>query len=163
MRAAVRAIAILVVTLVCGWLLVRWAYTPLRCTAQLTELTQRTDLASASSESYARLSRTRRNLEDLRAIDPQCRMDVRLYMLKAANEEMLGHYEDAVRSYTSALTVDRRPEIYTSLGLTLIRLGRLDEAAENYAVAARFTYPDPPTIPSEIVERRVAEILRAKR
>lgn len=157
-----RSVSVVAAALLCGWLLMRWAYPPLQCDFALTALTRRTELVSESTADYIRLSRLRRNLEDLRAVESQCRTNVSFYMLVAANEEMLGHYDDAVRSYSSALAVDRRPEIHAALGWALIRLGRHDEAAQHYAIAARFLYPIALPIPSEIVERRVAEILRAE-
>jgi tetratricopeptide (TPR) repeat protein len=162
MKIVGRVAVVLVAMALCGWLLLRWAYTPLRCNIDLTALTQRTGLASETSSDYERLSRLRRNLEDLAALEDRCRMDVRLYMLVGQNEEMLGRDEDAIRSYEQALTVDRRPEIYSAIGFALIRLGRVDEAVPMYVQAARFLYPDPIVIPSELVERRVAEILRGE-
>jgi tetratricopeptide (TPR) repeat protein len=159
MRMAARAAAILVAAIVCGWLLVRWAYAPLACNIALSRLTQRTDLAMKTTADYVRLTRLRQNLEDLRRLEGRCALDVRLYMLKAANDEVLGRDEDAVYAYRQALQIDRRPEIYSSLGFAFIRLGRFEEAAQNYAVAARFTN-EITNIPSEEVERRVVEILR---
>lgn len=163
MRVILRWATVVVATLVCGRLLVSWAYVPLRCSIAFTDLTRRTDLASETGVEHVRLSRLRRNIEDLRALESQCGIEARLQMLAAANEEMLGLDDDALHSYDRALTADRRPEIFASQGWLLIRLGRMEEAAQKYALASRFSHPDSPVIPSEIVERRVAEILRAQK
>lgn len=163
MKIVVRAIVILAAMAGCGWLLVRWAYPPLHCGKALTDLTQRTALASETTDDYERVSRLRRNLEDLYANERQCRTDIRLYMLVAENEEMLGRDDDAIRTYEQALTIDRRPEIYTALGFALIRRGRIDDAVKMYVLAAHFRYPDDLEIPSEVVARRVKETVRAQR
>jgi hypothetical protein len=139
MKIVVRAAVILAAMAGCGWLLVHWAYPPVRCGKALTDLTQRTALASDTTDDYERLTRLRRNLEDLYANESQCRTDIRLYVLVAQNEEMLG------------------------LGFALIRRGRIDEAVKMYVLASHFMYPDEVAIPSEVVAQRVKETVRAQR
>jgi tetratricopeptide (TPR) repeat protein len=84
-------------------------------------------------------------------------------MLIGANEEVLDRYEDAARSYRSAMLIEQRPEIHTALADALIQLGRTDEAVEHYAVAARFNPAMLDFAPSEEVRRRAAERLREPR
>lgn len=163
MKLVARAAAILIAAAVCGWLLMRWAYEPLHCNTALAKVAGRTTQAETTRAEFLRLARIRANRDELRALERRCGTDVRLYMLMAANEELLGLTEETVRTYEKALTVDQRPEIHTSLGWALIRLGRYDEAARHYAIAVRFRDMPLDEIPSEVVQRRVVEIVRGSR
>jgi tetratricopeptide (TPR) repeat protein len=158
----VRSLSIAVCALACGWMLVRWAYPPLACNGQLTGVTRRTDLAEKTQDIRERFARARQNVADLRRIQGRCGMDIRLYMLLAANQENLGFDEDALATYEEALTVDRRPEIYFARGYVLLRLGRFEESAQSYATGVRFNENNIDNLPSDLVRTRVEEILREK-
>ena len=43
-----------------------------------------------------------------------------------------------MRAYTRALALYQRPEIYYNRGMTLIGMGRVDEAIADLTIAARF-------------------------
>lgn len=163
MKLLVRAAALIATSILCGWAMVHWVYTPLACNGAVTDLTRRTTLITDSPGDYHRIARARRNIEALREVRILCPTDVRVPMLIAANEEALGRFDDAVRSYRDALSTGSRPEIHAALGHALIQLGRTEEAVEQYVIAARF---DPTMLelpPSEEVRRLAGERLRAGR
>lgn len=161
MRVIVRIGAVVAAAIVCGLLLVRWAYIPHHCNGAITRITASTEIADGTPDDYRRLVRARRNLEELKAIRPWCAAtEVRVPVLTAANEEMVGRPEDAIRSYDQALQVDRRAEIYAARARLQVRLGRIDEAVESYAVAARMDVTELDRIGSEEILRRVRERLR---
>ena len=158
-----RVAAIAVAAVLCVWALVQWVYVPERCSIAVTELSRRTHGALETGHEYERIVRARRNLADFGWMREQCASDVRVPMLTAANERLLGRLEEALRSYDAALAADRRPEIYAARGETLLLLGRMDEAAESYIAAARFAPDLMGVVPSEEIQRRVEEHLRARR
>lgn len=155
--------AVLAMAVLCGWALLRWASAPYSCNAAVTRLTRQTTLVTESAATYARVTRARRNIEDLRALAPRCPTEVRVLMMIGANEEVLGRYEDAALSYRRALRVEQRPEIHAALADALIQLGRTGEAVEHYTVAARFNPAILELAPSVEVQRRTAERLRDPR
>jgi tetratricopeptide (TPR) repeat protein len=162
MRLIVRIAAVVAAGIVCALLLVRWVYIPHHCNGAVTNITTSTEIADATPNDYDRLVRARRNLEELAAIRPWCAAtEVRVAVLTAANEEMVGRPEDAVRSYDQALEVDRRAELYAARARLQVRLGRIDEAVESYAIASRMDVTELDRIGSEEILRRVRERLRA--
>lgn len=134
MGMIVRAIA----ALLCAWGLYAWVWVPHRCSLEVTELARRTDGAGKTAADYERTVRARRNIAGLARLRESSPNDVRVPMLIAANQLLMGLPAEAVRSYDDALRVDRRPEIYMARGDTLVQLGRVDEAVESYAAAVRF-------------------------
>lgn len=80
----------------------------------------------------------RRNLDDLTLIETPERLDPNWYLLYGANCELLGRKADAVESYSRALRIDQRPEIYVNRGMVMLQLGRMDAAVSDLATAARF-------------------------
>lgn len=159
MGVIARALFLAATAVLCAAALFRWVYVPVRCSFDLTTLTRRTYLASTTPGDYDRIVRTRQNLERLAAMREHCRADVRVPMLAAENERLVGRHEDAVRSYHAALEVERRPEIYNALGETLLATGRLDEALESYTTVVRFNAGLIDTIPSPEIRQRVQERL----
>ena len=158
-----RVAAMAAAAVLCAWALVEWVYVPVRCSMAVTQFSRRTDAALKSTDDYQRIVRARRNLADFAWMRERCAADVRVPMLAAGNERLLGRLEEALRSYEAALAADRRPEIYAAHAETLLLLGRMDEAAESYIAAARFAPEVMGTVPSEEIQRRVEERLRARR
>ena len=134
MGMIVRAVA----TLLCAWGLYAWVWVPHRCSLEVTELARRTDGAEKTAADYERTVRARRNIADLARLRESSPNDVRVPMLIAANQLLMGLPAEAVRSYDDALSVDRRPEIYMARGDALVQLGRVNEAVDSYATAVRF-------------------------
>lgn len=161
MGVIARALFLTATAAVCAAALFRWVWVPHRCSIEVTALTRHTNLALDTANDYGRTVRARRNLEQLAAMREHCSTDVRVPMLVAANERLLGNYEGAIRSYQAALQVERRPEIYTALAETLIVTGRLDDAVASYAEAVRFGSEE--VIPSPGIRELVQERLDARR
>lgn len=151
-----RTVMLAVIAAACGWALLRFAYGPIRCNVEVSELTAQTDLALATTGDYERLARARRNLQRLRGLK-HCRTEVRVPFLTATNEELAGSLKSAVVSYHEALAIEQRPEIYTSLAAVQLRLGEVDAAVESYSRAVQFVPVLWYQIPSEEVRRRVTE------
>ena len=80
----------------------------------------------------------RMNLEDLNLIATPQRLDPNWYMLFAANCEVLGRIGDAAETYSRALRIDQRPELYANRGMLLLQLGHDDAGIGDLATAARF-------------------------
>ena len=78
------------------------------------------------------------NLADFARIARSYRLDPQWYMLYGANCELLERWPEAADSYTRALTIDQRPEIYFSRGLLLLHLGQVDRATADMVTAVRF-------------------------
>jgi len=80
--------------------------------------------------------------------------DVDFYMLAAANQHALGRDGEAVAMYRSALSWERRPEIYYSVGMLELRMNRRAEAMADLRSAAEFnrSFIDdlPPQVRDEI-------------
>lgn len=122
----------------CAWALYAWVWVPHRDSVELTELARRTDGAARTAGDYERMVRARRNVADLGRLRESAPNDVRVPMLIAENQLLMGLREEAVRSYDDALRVDPRPEIYMARGDALVQLGRVDEAVASYATAVRY-------------------------
>ena len=161
MSAGARVLTVAAAAAACAWALFDWVYLPQSCNAAVSELARRTTLVGESRGDFQYVTRAKKNLEDLLALRPQCTTELQIPVLIATNEESLGRYEEAIRSYQDALTIDRRPELYVAIGDALIQLGRSDEAVELYVTAARFNPGVLENGASEEVVRRAAERLRA--
>ncbi|HUP59819.1 MAG TPA: hypothetical protein VNA69_05320 [Thermoanaerobaculia bacterium] len=97
-----------------------------------------TDAASKAPTEYHTTLQARANLSRIAALERPCRMDIRLLMMKAANERLLGRREEALATYRGILQFEPRPEVYLAGGRTLSEMGRFDEAIEWYLPAVRF-------------------------
>lgn len=91
-----------------------------------------------SIDAYQATSLARRNLADLDRIAQSRRLDPAWYLFYGASCEILGRWEDAARTYTRALDIEQRPEIYFSRGLVFLHLGRIDQATADMVRAVRF-------------------------
>jgi tetratricopeptide (TPR) repeat protein len=81
----------------------------------------------------------RRNLTALMVcMRPTCR-DVSLDMIVAANNRVLGRYDEAIRLYRHALLLGRRPELYSNLAAAEAAAGDRAAAREDFLRAALFS------------------------
>jgi tetratricopeptide (TPR) repeat protein len=80
----------------------------------------------------------RRSLAELQPCTfPPCR-DVGSDMLIGATCRLLGRNDEAIRAYRHALTLDRRPEIFTNLAAAELAAGDRNAAREDFMRAALF-------------------------
>jgi tetratricopeptide (TPR) repeat protein len=101
------------------------------------EVERRSNLAESVEPQRAAIL-ARDNLRDLDHIASARRLEVSWYMLYAANCTLMDRWRDALDTYTRALGIDRRPEIYFNRGLAHLHLGESDAAVADMATAARF-------------------------
>jgi tetratricopeptide (TPR) repeat protein len=133
LRSTVRAGA--VIAAVAG--LRFFCFVPYQASLMIAALEERTTKAEAG-DSAARAELARLNVEDLARIEAARRLDPEWYLLYAENCQLLGRQQDAAASYSRALQIDQRPEIYMYRGLLMLQLGRIDDAVSDLATAARF-------------------------
>ena len=110
---------------------------PFRGNRALGDIYQRS-VMSESRDPQQAAALARRNLTDLDRVARSCRLDPAWYLLYAGNCEILQRWPEAADTYTRALRIDDRPEIYFERGLVMLRLGRMDAAVADLATAARF-------------------------
>jgi tetratricopeptide (TPR) repeat protein len=137
-KVIARVLVIAAAAVVSVWALRAWVYAPVHCNAEVTALELQTDLAGNTTDSYERTVRARRNLERLAELRAMCPAEVRVPVIIATNEELVGRLEDAAAHYAEALRIEERPEIHAELGRVQVELGRVDQAVESYATAGRF-------------------------
>lgn len=153
---ALRVLAVVLAAVACGWAIVEFAVRPIHCNRVITDMTRRTNALEGIGDDYQRIARARTNLQTLRGL--QCETDVRVPMLIGANEEALGQFDDALTAYRDALRVDQRPEIYVAIGDALVQEGKVDEAVDNYVIAARFS----PNVLENILSEEIANRIRSR-
>jgi|SRR5438270_7590961 len=132
-RIAIRAAAIAFAA-VAGYYL---CVVPYRANLTLATITQRT-LYAQNVDSIAAAQVARTNLHDLTEIRTPEKLNPTWYLLYGTNCEILGLKTDAADSYSRALEIDQRPEIYFNRAMILLQLGRVDDAVADLATAARF-------------------------
>lgn len=155
-----RAVAALIaIAAIAGavWIALRFAYDPLVSEAKKLQVQARTEEAMNLGEPFRSAPVARDNLSTIAQYLAKRPGDVDYLMMRAANQRVLGDFEDARATYQEALRYDRRPELYYELGSTDLRLGRRDEGVDALFQAALFsrTYLDSltPDVAAEIKAR----------
>lgn len=152
------AAAILIVTII-GGALITWrvAWQPWQCNVMKKAIDARTSLVYEIADNRFRTSATAH--ENLAALEPclaATPADVGTYMLVAANDRLLGRFDEAAAMYRRALQYDRRPELYYNLGLTELELRQRGPAVADLIIAVRFSRQYmadlPPDVQSEITD-----------
>lgn len=134
MRRLSAAILVLVAAL---FAVARFGVIPFRDNIAIREIEQQTNVAQDADPSRAVVI-ARANLDELDRIARSHALDPAWYLDYGANCEILGRWQDAVNSYTRALAVDQRPEIYFNRGLALLHLGQVEAATSDLTTAVRF-------------------------
>jgi hypothetical protein len=153
----IRAAIVFGVAMTSLWALFRFTYVPYSCNAEISEITSTTNALESTVSGYERLVRARRHITRLEKLRDSCRTQVRVPMLTAANQEIIGLPDQALNSYRDALRIEQRPEIHMAIAALQLQLGQIDEAVDSYVEAARFTRYLVRTIPSQPVRARVEE------
>jgi tetratricopeptide (TPR) repeat protein len=156
-----RIAALLLVAGLCGAALWRWSVRPQLCESRLARLYASTYSISELRGDYSKIQRAEKNLEGLRELAQQCPADVRVYQFIGVNESLAGRSLPALDAYEKALSIDRRTEIYGAMGDILLGLGRIDEAAAAYTIAARMYPQNIDSIQSEELRRRVRQTIES--
>jgi tetratricopeptide (TPR) repeat protein len=141
-----RVLALLALAAACAYALFAWAYQPAHLVYRVQKISGSTLMAMEARSSYQSALQARANLEALAALEDECRVEIRCYLLQAENERILGRNEAALATYQRALRVEPRTEVYVSMATLLAELGRFDEAADAFATAVRFS----PTVQQDV-------------
>jgi hypothetical protein len=132
-----RVLFALVVIVAASFAVHRLCVIPFRDDRVMREVEQRMRIAE-NVDPFRAMPLARMNLADLDRVARSRRLDPAWYVFYGANCELLERWEDAADAYTSALTIDQRPEIYFSRGLVMLHFGRIDEAVADMVRAVRF-------------------------
>jgi tetratricopeptide (TPR) repeat protein len=84
--------------------------------------------------------------------------DINLYMLLGANYQIVEEWDRAVAAYESALRIDRRPEIYLSLGTCHLETGEEQKAIDAFVAACAFAPAMIEEVPAAIREQVTGRI-----
>jgi tetratricopeptide (TPR) repeat protein len=109
---------------------------PYRGNLLLREVEQRSRLAESAPPLRA-IDLAHTNLRDLVRARGR-RLDPGWYLLYGSNCEILGRWQEAADTYTDALRIDDRPEIYVNRGMVMLQLAKPEAAISDLATAARF-------------------------
>jgi hypothetical protein len=158
-----RALAFSLAALVIGgaaWIALRFAYDPLFSETKKLQLQARTESAMRAGEAFTSAPIARENLATIAGLLPKRPGDIDLLMMRAANDRILGNFDDARAAYQEALRYERRPELYYELGCVDLQLGHRDEALEALYQAALFsrTYFD--GLSPDVVDALTARLRR---
>ncbi|MDQ3281938.1 MAG: tetratricopeptide repeat protein [Acidobacteriota bacterium] len=163
MRPAARVAIVAVAGIAALVALYRWVYVPNSCNAQLTYVTNHSLSTDDVQDQLVAVRAAQENLAILATLAERCPTDVRVPMLQAFNQHVLGHREEAIASYRRALHFQNRPEIYVAIGDMYFELGRLDDALENYTHAVRYSTTAASMIVSDEMRQETMERVRGKR
>lgn len=133
-----RKLAAAAVTLVAALAFYRWCYLPWRCNLADARLLRQTTFAMDAAPAPRAMALARSTWAAAVRLLDGCPCSINLYMIAAANDQLLGQDEHAVEMYSRALHYDRRPELFLQLGLAEWRLGRRDQARQHLTAATAF-------------------------
>ena len=133
-----RLIAIAVVA-ACVYAFYVFCVLPYRCNRIKNARIRSTEYAYAHAGTRAGSLQARRNLEALLECMRSTCQDVSLDMIAAANDRVLGQYDDAIRLYRDALRLDRRPELFVNLAAAEAAAGDRGAAREDLVRATLFS------------------------
>lgn len=112
---------------------------PYRCNRIKNARILSTEYAYAHAGTPEGSVQAQRNLAALQeCMRPTCR-DVSLDMIAAANDRVLGRYDEAISLYRDALRLDRRPELYANLAVAEAAAGDRGAAREDLLRASLFS------------------------
>ena len=137
-KTILRSLAVAGVVALAVFAFQRLVLVPWRCNAIEGIVAQTTKDPIATTDDFRMRRRAEQNLELISACVEQCRTNVNLAMLAAANLVILGRNDAAVAMYEQALRYDQRPELYRALAMAQSDLGRRDAALVNAVRAADF-------------------------
>lgn len=138
MPRTLRFVGVLLVWTAAAFALYRLCVLPAQCNREEPQIQAVTlNLLGASSNPTQIAVFARQNLRRLQRCLDDCPTTNR-FMLAAANERLLGRYDEAIGRYRQAMELDQRPELYVNLGLTQIQSGRVDIGVRNLVIGCTF-------------------------
>ncbi|HEX3110417.1 MAG TPA: O-antigen ligase family protein [Thermoanaerobaculia bacterium] len=142
------------------WIALHFAYDPFVAEGKKLQLKARTEQVLAMGDPYRTAPIARENLAKIGENLPKRPGDIDYLMLRAANDRVLGNYEDARDSYLEALRYDRRPELYAELGVTELQMGRRQEALDALYQAVLFSRVYLDSLSPDVVDELKARLRR---
>ncbi len=137
MKALRAAVALLVIAS-SALVAVRIVLPPLHCNVEKARVNASVILADRTRGSYERIIRARTMAaECLRCLEATSN-DSDFRMLLAANQHLLGEYDEAERNYRRSLELNERAETYAFLALLQLDRGSPEEARRNLYHASLF-------------------------
>ncbi len=121
------------------WIALRFAYEPFICEQNKLRIKTKTEEVLGMGDPFRSAPVAQENLAAIGPCIAKRPGDVDYLMMRAANDRVLGNYEEARASYQQALRYDRRPELYAELGVTDLQMGRRDEALDALFQAVLFS------------------------
>jgi len=151
---------LIVAVLAATFLAWRMAWQPWQCNVTMKEIQARTSRTYDVVVDPFRASRyARANLTALDLCLKAAPDDVALYMLAAANDRLIGRFDDAATMYRKALQYDRRPELYYNLGLMELALNQRQAAVADLLTAVCFSRTYIRDLPAD-VQNEINDALR---
>ena len=157
---AVAALAALAVIAGAAWITLRFAYDPFVAEGKKLQLKNRTEQVLAMGDPYRAAPIAREDLAKIGEYLPKRPGDVDYLMMRGANDRVLGNYEEARASYQEALRYDRRPELYSELGVTELQMGRRAEALDALFQAVLFSRIYFESLSPDVVDELKARLQR---
>jgi tetratricopeptide (TPR) repeat protein len=111
---------------------------PFRAAIVEGQVERRSMAAESAPDPQRTVILARENVRILNSIAPWRRLSASWYMLYGGNCGLLERWPEAIDTYTRALKIDQRPEIYFNRGLARLRLGQTDAAVADITTATRF-------------------------
>ena len=160
--ALVAAAGVVAVGIAAALLAWRIAWQPWQCNVTRKTIQARTSQTYDYVVDTFRASINARS--NLTALDPCLKAvpdDVGLYMLAAANDRLIGRFDDAATMYRKALQYDRRPELYYNLGLMELAMNQHQAAVADLVTAVCFSRAYISDLPPD-VQTEIKEVLRLR-
>jgi O-antigen ligase/polysaccharide polymerase Wzy-like membrane protein len=139
MPRAVGVLFAIVVIAGAAWVTRRFAWDPFVCEAKKLQLQARTNAALDASDAFSAAPIARDNIASAGECLTKRRGDIDLLMIRAANDRVLGNFDDARATYLEALRYDRRPELYYELGTVDLQRGHRAEGVDELFQAVLFS------------------------
>jgi len=158
-RAAAAVVAIVAIG-GAVWITLRFAYDPFTCERKKLQIKARTEEVLGMGDPFRSAPIARENLAALGECVSKRPGDADFLMMRAANDRVLGNYEEARASYQQALRYDRRPELYAELGVTDLQMGRRDEALDALFQAVLFSRIYLDSLSPDVVDELNARLRR---
>ena len=113
----------------CSWL-------PIRCSMRVA--TSERELVAAADNRFGRVVAAHDSLARLNRCDTERPLSVDPPLLNGLAYRFLGEHEQSIIWYERALAVDRRPEVYSGLGVEQGRAGKREEGLRTLVLACAF-------------------------
>lgn len=139
MRRSLEVAATIVIFGAAVWAFVLWVAGPYRCNLTTRKATRRLLFAISLPDKSLRAARLARiNVDELEPCVAASPANIPAAMDLAGSYRSLGMLAKAASTYQTALSYDRRPELYFNLGQTLLAMGQKQAGIQNLITACLY-------------------------